>query len=104
MLEKCKSFISENFKNNITLQQMADCAGMTKFHFNRAFKLATGYTPYRYLLLQRLYYAELLLKNTKKPISEIAIASGFNSLENFSAVFATYHGKSPSLYKKEGKD
>ena len=96
VIERVKLFMNENFMEDISLSQLADIGNMSVFHFNRLFKKLTDCTPYKYLLSVRLQLAHLNLKNTSQPVTEVAFASGFKSLDHFSATYKDYFGKSPS--------
>ena len=96
VIERVKLFMNENFMEDISLSQLADIGNMSVFHFNRLFKKLTDYTPYKYLLSVRLQLAQLQLKNTSQPVTEVAFASGFKSLDHFSATYKDHFGKSPS--------
>lgn len=96
VIERVKLFINENFMEDISLSQLADIGNMSAFHFNRLFKTLTDCTPYKYLLSVRLQLAQLSLKNTSQPVTEVAFASGFKSLDHFSATYKEHFGKSPS--------
>jgi AraC-like DNA-binding protein len=97
VIEKVKLFMNENFIEDISLPQLAEIGNMSVFHFNRLFKKITNFTPYKYLLGVRLQLAQLHLKNTSQPVTEVAFATGFKSLDHFSATYKDHFGKSPSL-------
>jgi len=106
MLERVFSFIHDNFcKSNITLEQVADAAALSKFYFSRYFKQQTGQTFYVYLSRLRVNRAEEYLAETYLPITDIAYSCGFYSLKTFNRVFKNYTGTSPSGYRgrKSGK-
>lgn len=96
VIERVKFFMNENFREDISLTQLADLSNLSVFHFNRLFKKMTNCTPYKYLLSVRLTLAQLHLKNTSTPVSEIAFEAGFKSLDHFSASYKYHFGKSPS--------
>lgn len=95
-VEKAKHFISTSFVEDISLNQIAEYCNVSAFHFSRLFKLFTGYSPYFYLLNTRLKNAEMLLKNTALPITDICFSSGFNSLDHFSTAFKQKYNFPPS--------
>ncbi|MEI3801292.1 MULTISPECIES: AraC family transcriptional regulator [unclassified Chitinophaga] len=98
-IENVKSFINENYADNVTLPQLAALGNMSPFHFNRLFKQITAVTPYSYMLQVRLKQATLQLRNTSLPVTDIAFSTGFNSLEHFSAAYKKQFGKSPSAMR-----
>ena len=96
VIERVKLYMNENFMEDISLSQLADIGNMSVFHFNRLFKKITFSTPYKYLISVRLQLAQLHLRNTSQPVTEIAFASGFKSLDHFSATYKEHFGSSPS--------
>jgi AraC-like DNA-binding protein len=96
VIDSIKSYMNENFREDISLPTLADIGNLSMFHFNRLFKKITSYTPYRYLVTIRLQSAQLEIKNTRKPVTEVAFSTGFKSLEHFSATYKNFFGISPS--------
>lgn len=88
-------YISENFSQNITLEQIATLLNYNKDYFSKMFKRATGTGFKAYLLLMRLNTAEKLLLTTNKSIHDIAISCGFNDSNHFSTTFKKYYKISP---------
>jgi AraC-like DNA-binding protein len=99
VIEQVKTYINENYADDVTLPQLAVLGNMSPFHFNRLFKQITAAAPYRYLLQVRLKQAHLQLCNTQQPVTDIAFSTGFNSLEHFSAAYKKQFGKSPSAMR-----
>lgn len=84
----------------IALQTLADAAGLSRFHFLRAFKASTGFTPYQFALAKRLAKARDLLQHSQSPISEISRQLGFSSAAHFAKVFHAHVGMTPSEYRR----
>ena len=70
-----------NVDESISLGKLAAVAGLSVFHFARAFKDSQGVTPHSYVLEQRIERAQKLLAGTDIPISRIALATGFSDFE-----------------------
>ena len=98
-IQKVKSFIDQNYKDEIRLSQLADLAGMSASSFSRFFKLHTGRNLSEYIIDQRLGYASRLLVDSSKSIAEIAYGCGFNNLSNFNRIFRKRKGCSPSEFR-----
>lgn len=98
-IEKAKIYLADHFTDDISLKEIADHCYVSAFHFSRIFKTFTSYSPHQYLLNLRLKHAEMLLKNTQLPITDICFCSGFNSLEYFSAAFAQKYKYAPSRFR-----
>jgi AraC-like DNA-binding protein len=74
-------------------------AGLSRFHFIRAFRTVAGTTPHQYLRDRRLERARELLVTTPLPITEICDAVGFQSLGSFSTLFRRATGENPAAYR-----
>lgn len=98
-IDRAKNYILNNFKNEMSLSEIARNAYVSPFHFSRLFKYFTSLSPYQYLLTVRLTHAVLLLKNTCLSITEICFESGFNSFEHFIATFTNRYRISPLKFR-----
>jgi len=94
---QAKLYIDDHYGDSIDLNNIADEAWFSKFHFIRAFKNTYGKTPHQYLIYVRIEKACELLK-TGIPVSEVCYAVGFESLSSFSGLFKRMVGLSPSAY------
>ena len=95
-------FIEENLQKNLTVQQMADEAGYSLYHFCRIFSKGTYHTPYDYLLRRRLTKAAKEVISTDRKILEIALAYQFESHEGFTRAFQRMYKLSPMQARKNG--
>jgi AraC family transcriptional regulator len=82
-----------------SIADLAREAGLSPFHFLRAFKRATGITPHQWLLRTRLRKAVERLVTCRDPITEIALDVGFDDLSNFIRSFRAEFGVSPREYR-----
>jgi transcriptional regulator GlxA family with amidase domain len=82
------------------IPRLARVSGVSEAHFARSFKQAFGVPPHRYLLTRRIERATALLRDTDLPITEIAFATGWNSLGTFGRTFHDVTGESPSLLRE----
>ncbi len=98
-IESAKEYINENFTSDISLFELANYCCVSPFHFSRIFKMFTDYAPNQYLQYIRLKHAELMLKTTSLPVTDIAFSSGFNSIDYFSSAFKKQYKLAPSLYR-----
>ncbi len=98
-IEMAKEYIHENFATDISLYELSDHCCVSPFHFSRIFKKFTSYSPHQYLHNVRLKHGESLLRTTSRLVSDIAFASGFNSLEYFATAFRQRYRMSPSQYR-----
>ena len=72
----------------VRMPELAGRLGVTERHLRRVFAQAHGVSPIDYLTTQRLLQAKQLLTDTDLPVTEVALACGFESLRRFNAVFA----------------
>lgn len=101
------SYISQNFKESITLPSMAKELGVSKFVLSRVFSGVFHTNFNRYLNEIRLDYAVALLEYTQQTITEICMNSGFESQRTFNRVFKERYKRSPREYRdrcKKGND
>jgi AraC family transcriptional regulator len=85
------------------LSDMAERAGLSRYHFLRAFRAATGTTPHQYLVASRLRRAARLLLATELPVTEVALEAGFGDLSNFIRTFRRAAGRSPRAFRLRGR-
>jgi AraC family transcriptional regulator len=94
-------FIDAHLAENVSLADIAQAAGLSAFHFSRAFKASTGVGPYRYLLERRIDRAKELISKTSVPLSLIAKMVGFKTASHFSRSFTDIVGISPRAYRAQ---
>ena len=80
---------------DVRLADAAAAVGLRPVHLLRVFKRETGVTPYRFLLRARLRRAIALLRETDRPVTDIAFDVGFGDLSNFIHAFRREVGCSP---------
>lgn len=85
----------------VRMPDIADRLGVTERHLRRVFADAHGVSPIDYLTTQRLLQAKQLLTDTRLPVTEVALACGFESLRRFNAVFAERCRLTPSQLRKD---
>lgn len=95
------NFVRENFKRQISLDEVANIASLTSPSFARYFKKVTGKTFTHFVNEYRLVHASKLLAETSLSITDVCFESGFNNFSHFNKQFKEYTGKSPSDYRKE---
>lgn len=83
------------------VKRLAEVSGVSEAHFARSFKRAFGLPPHRYLLTRRIEQATTLLRDTELSITDIAFATGWESLGTFGRIFHDITGQSPSAMRLE---
>jgi AraC-like DNA-binding protein len=99
-MDNAVTFFSENYNQNINIDDYAASRGMSVSWFIRNFKKYTGSTPMQFILQKRICNAEALLLNTEYNINEIAQIVGYDNSLYFSRMFKKIKGISPSEYRK----
>jgi AraC family transcriptional regulator len=98
-LKRVREFVWANLDRPVSLQEMAQAAGMSLFHFARGFKEAMRSPPHRYLVEQRLLRARTLLHDPKRPVSDVARVVGYTH-SHFTALFTRHMGMAPSKFRE----
>ncbi|MFE5458786.1 helix-turn-helix domain-containing protein [Nocardia sp. NPDC056564] len=93
-------YMWENCGQQVTLDDLADVAKCSKFHFVRRFRAETGWSPARFLAAIRLARSKKLLASTSMKVSEISYAVGYLSYGTFTSRFTEAVGLSPSQYRR----
>jgi len=103
-IRKVEQYVSEHYREDIRLEDMAALVGMAPSAFSRFFRQRTGRTVVDYIIDIRLGNAARMLVDTTQNISEICYSCGFNNLSNFNRVFKAKRGYTPrdfrTLFKK----
>jgi len=85
---------------DVSLAALASDAGLSRFHFCRAFKESTGLSPHAWLRQHRLEQAMNMLRDTDAPIAVIAAELGYASQTAFAAAFRRLSGEAPSDWRR----
>lgn len=98
-IQETVDFLRQNLDRPISLDEMADHAGLSKSHFVRLFKEQTGYSPVDYFIHLKMQHACMLLSVTDKTNREIGLEVGYDDPYYFSRIFKKVIGISPSGYR-----
>lgn len=93
-------FISENYRDTISIEQLADMAHLSKSYFMYHFKQLVGISAIEYMIQLRIKHACELLRTTTCTSAEIAFACGFQNLSNFNRQFKKCVGCTPGQYRR----
>jgi AraC family transcriptional regulator len=97
-------FVEDNLEEPLSLDQLAQHAGMSRYYFLRCFKAATGISPLQYVIAKRVERARDMLSNGSESIAEIAYASGFSSQSHLNWAFKRHFGVTPGAFKREHRN
>lgn len=103
ILKEPIKYIQDHYTQNITLQELATMANVSKYYFCNIFKEFTGQTFKDYLNHLRINKAIELLSTTDIPVTEIAFLCGFNDSNYFSRKFHQITGKTPLKTREDFK-
>lgn len=94
------NFISRNLDKELPLEEVADAASFSTFHFHRIFKAVVGETVSEFTRRLRLEWAANRLLLYHEDITTIAMECGFSSSQNFAKAFRQHFAMTPSAYRK----
>ncbi len=95
-------YIYDNPAGDLSLDQLADVAAMSRFHWHRVFRAVTGETCAQAVRRIRLHRAASALVKTDKAIAEISQLVGYPNPGSFSRAFTEVYGISPAAFRKAG--
>jgi AraC family transcriptional regulator len=100
-LRQIAEWMAEHAAEDLNLDRLAAQAGLSKFHFHRLFKSATGVSPAHYQINLRINLARQLLRETKKSVMDVALDVGYTNPSHFAHLFRKETGLSPSDYRRQ---
>lgn len=98
-LQKVSTLLESTLAQEFSLARVARVAGLSEFHFSRAFKQSTGYSPSAYFIRMRIDRARRLLRETSRSVIDIGADVGYSSPSHFAQVFRRETGVTPSEYR-----
>jgi AraC family transcriptional regulator len=98
-LNRALEYIHDQIDHDLTLNDVAQAAGLSEFYFCRLFKQNMAMTPHQYIVQQRLNLARTLLTDPRISIKVICRMVGFSNQGHFSALFKRATGLSPKAYR-----
>jgi len=98
---KAQIYIQENLGEALNLEKIARAAQMSVFDFHRIFRAFTGESLNQYVQRLRLEKAAGTLRYTQRPVTDIALETGFETPSSFSRAFHRVMGRSPHRYRSE---
>ncbi|BDT94003.1 MULTISPECIES: helix-turn-helix transcriptional regulator [Nocardia] len=103
-LRRAKDLADRHYADPLNLDGLAAAAGVSKYHFLRAFAAVYGLTPAAYLAERRIERAQDLLRATNLTVTEVCMLVGYSSLGSFSSKFRQLVGVTPSDYQAKFAD
>ncbi len=96
-VQRAREYLNDNLSHKVSLDTLAKISGLSRYHFLRVFKKATGLPPHRFHLQCRVERAKQLLLSGMS-ISEAALESGFADQSHFTNKFKQFTGATPTQY------
>jgi AraC family transcriptional regulator len=100
-VKRVAAYIESNISRNLCVADLAAIAQLSISHFSRAFKVSFGQPPITYVKVRRVRHAQILMLNTREPLSQVALDCGLYDQSHFARVFRKVVGISPSLWRRE---
>jgi AraC family transcriptional regulator len=88
-------------EDEVTLDELAESAGLSTAHFSQAFQKSTGESPHQFVLRQRVERAKEMLRAAELRMLDVVVACGFKTQQHFARVFRRMCGASPTEYRQE---
>lgn len=101
-IEKAIQFIEEDFKNQPSLDQMAQNVRLSKYHFDRVFKRWAGISPIQFMQFITLDYTKRRLLESKS-LLETALEAGLSGPGRLHDLFINFEAMTPGEFKKQGQ-
>ena len=96
-------FINDNFKNQPSLEEVADVVGLSPYHFQRLFSNWAGVSPKKFMQYISLDYAKGLLKDGQSTLLDTAYETGLSGTSRLHDLFVTIEGMTPGEFKNGGE-
>lgn len=98
-LRRVIDYAEAHLSEDVSLDDLAQVAGLSTHHFAEAFKVSTGRPPHRYLTERRIHRAKTLLLGNQRSVAEVALTVGFASHSHFTVNFRKATGTTPSRFR-----
>ena len=99
MLTRVQRHIVHHISEDLTIERLSELFNYHPNYFIRLFRRETGYTPYQYIVQQRMQYAVTQL-NQGLPNEEVCYSCGYTDSSTFTRAFRKYYGVAPQKYRK----
>lgn len=102
-IEKAINYISEHFKEQPSLEEIAKATHVSPYHFQKMFSEWAGVSPKKFIQYISFNYAKSLLKN-KIALLDVTYETGFSSCSRLHDLFISIEGMTPSEFKNGGEN
>ncbi len=98
-LRRVVEHIEARLADKISVQELAEVAGLSTAHFSRAFRQATGEAPHHFILTRRIRLVRELLREFALDLATVAVRAGFSSHAHMTSAFQRLTGLTPAAYR-----
>ena len=102
-VQRARDYLTDNLAANVSLEELAQVAGLSPFHLNRVFRAEFGLPPHAFQTQARLVRAKRLLA-LNVPISQASVETGFADQSHFTRHFKRLTGFTPGQYQQNSKN
>ena len=99
-LVRAKDLADLRYREPLDVDALARDRPAARAHFSRAFRVAFGESPHRYLLTRRLERASALLRYTDRSVADVCVEVGLSSVGSFTTSFKRSFGVTPAVYRR----
>jgi DNA-binding GntR family transcriptional regulator/AraC-like DNA-binding protein len=100
-LRRVTELVRARIEEELGIEEMAACAGLSVGHFSQMFRQSTGESPHQFLLRMRVERSKEMLRSVEMRILDVAVACGFKTQQHFARVFRGICGVTPTEYRRE---
>jgi AraC family transcriptional regulator len=98
-LRRIDEYVDAHLGQTIGIDDLAEVAGLSRFHFARLFRATVGTTPHRYVLERRLDRARELLRSPRAVLRDVAVATGFADQSHLTRLVKRRYGVTPAILR-----
>jgi transcriptional regulator GlxA family with amidase domain len=102
-IQKAVIFAKAHLANPLTVEELAEVAALSPRQFARAFRAETGQTPAKAVEQMRLEAARLMIEETRHPMDQVALESGFVDIRRMRDAFMRQYGQPPQTLRRLAK-
>jgi AraC family transcriptional regulator len=100
-LRRVVELVHARIEDEVTLDELAESAGLSTAHFSQMFRKSTGESPHQFVLRHRVECAKEMLRTAEARVLDVAVACGFKTQGHFARIFRRFCGASPTEFRQE---
>jgi len=101
-IDRAIKLCENRFADPVGIEEMAEAAGYSRYHFTRLFERSQGVSPGEYLMQLRIRKSAEMLRSSGRSVKEIAVQCGFSDPNYFCKAFRKRLGISPGAFRRSG--